>query len=80
MKSAKVQDYYISAEVSQDFAPKTFIKEVIDLPENIKKYIVPPESKDQLIQEMISSKSNIVSVEMQKPSLEEIFYKSRGQA
>lgn len=79
MKSAKVQDYMISANVLQNYVPTSFVKEVINLPENLKKYVVPAENKDQLLMELLSNKFNIVSVEMQKPSLEEIFYNSRGQ-
>ena len=78
MKSAKVQDYFISAQVPEEYSPMTTFKNIVRLPDNVMKFIVAPESKDSFLTELIKNKCNIVSVEMQKPSLEEIFYKSRG--
>ena len=78
MKSAKVQDYFISAQVPEEYSPITNFKNIVRLPDNVIKFIVAPESKDSFLTELIKNKCNIVSVEMQKPSLEEIFYKSRG--
>lgn len=79
MKTGKAQDFIISAHVPESFIPKTMIKESIGLPENLKRYIVAPENKNEFLMELIHSQHNVVSVDTQKPSLEEIFYHSRGQ-
>ena len=79
MQSGKSQDYFISAHVSEDFHPQTKPKEVIKLPDNLQKFLVGPEVKNQLLTELISKQFTVVSVEMKKPSLEEIFYKTRSQ-
>jgi len=76
IKSAKVQDYYINAQVPDDYLPSVTLKEIVKLPDNLKKFVIPASSKDALLTELISKKFNIVAVEMQKPTLEEIFYKS----
>jgi ABC-2 type transport system ATP-binding protein len=80
MQSGATQNYFIAAYVPGDFTPSTKLKDVIVLPENLQKYLVGPDMKDSLISELISKQFNIISIEMQKPSLEEIFYKTRSQA
>jgi ABC-2 type transport system ATP-binding protein len=79
MESGKIQDFIISAKVPGDYQPQTPIKEIIKLPDNLKKYVVTPEQKDAFIIELINKKFNILSVEIQKASLEEIFYQTKGQ-
>jgi ABC-2 type transport system ATP-binding protein len=79
MQSGKAQDYYISAYVPEDYNPQTKSKEVVKFPDCLKKFLVSPDLKDQLLTELINKKFNVVSVEMQKPSLEEIFYNTRSQ-
>ena len=79
MQSGKVQDYYISAYVPEDYNPQSKYKEVVKFPDSLKKFLVSPDLKDQLLTELINKKFNVVSVEMQKPSLEEIFYNTRSQ-
>jgi len=78
MQSGKKQDYFISAHVVEGFMPVTSFKGVTKLPNNLEKYLVDSTEKDALLSELISNKFNVVGVEMQKPSLEEIFYNTRG--
>lgn len=80
MQSGKTQDYYISAHVPPDYIPHVQPKESVKFPDNLQKFLVSPEQKNQFLSELINNQFNVVSVEMQKPSLEEIFYKTRGQA
>ncbi len=79
MKNAKAQDYFVSALTNDSYNPITQIKEMVKLPDNLKRFIVTSDLKDSLLLELMTNKCNIVSVEMQKPSLEEIFYKSGSQ-
>ena len=78
MKKAKVQDYFISAIVPQEIEFKTNLKKCTQLPDQLKKFVVSENDRHSLITELISNGCNIVSVEMQKVSLEEIFYNSKG--
>lgn len=79
MQSGKDQDYFITAEVPEDYYPQIKPKETIRLPDNLQKFIISSENKNLLLTELISKQFNIQSVERQKPSLEEIFYKTRSQ-
>ena len=71
-------DYIISVKTKQDFIPITPVKNMIQLPENLRKYLVDPTLKDQFLIELIQNENVIISLEMKKPTLEEIFYKTRG--
>lgn len=74
MQSGMTRDYYITAYVPENLTFETKSKEVIKLPDNLQKFLVSPECKNPLLFELMNKKLNIISVEMQKPSLEEIFY------
>lgn len=78
MQSGKIQEFVVSAHVSEGFQPVTVCKEVIELPNNLQKYLIDSTMKDSLLTELINKKFNITGVEMKKPSLEEIFYNTRG--
>ncbi len=72
-------DYIVTAKVSDNLNLSTVLKEQINLPDNLKRFVVEPLKKDELLMNLIKAGSNIVSVEMKRPSLEEIFYLSRGK-
>ena len=55
--------------------PPELIQKLADM--NIK-YIVEQNQKDNLIKELVKENANIIGMEMIKPSLEEIFYLTRG--
>jgi ABC-2 type transport system ATP-binding protein len=78
MKNAKSQDFIVSALVPKGLSVKTHYQQIIDLPDNLKRIVVTAENKDALISELISLKINITSLEIQRNSLEEIFYRSKG--
>lgn len=79
MKSGRVADFIISAKVPLEFSPATSFKDQIQLPDNLRKFVVAPEQKDKLLLELIKNNYDVMTVETQKASLEEIFYHSRGQ-
>jgi ABC-2 type transport system ATP-binding protein len=72
-------DYLITVKVLAGFIPKAKFKEMTSLHDNLCKYVVDPSVKDEFILEMIQHKNSIYSIEMKKPTLEEIFYKTRGK-
>ena len=78
MKSGKIQDYVVKAVVPTEYKFKTTLKDTLILPDDLKSFIVEPSRKNDLMSELIGNNFNIVSVEVQKASLEEIFYKSKG--
>lgn len=78
INDSSVHDFVISVKTDPDFRPVTKYKEVTSLPDNLKKYLVESTRKDEFLMEMIQKKNLIFSLEMKKPSLEEIFYKTRG--
>lgn len=57
---------------------KTPLKEATKLPDNLMKVVVTSQHKDSFITEAINARKNIYSLEMMKPSLEEIFYHTQG--
>jgi ABC-2 type transport system ATP-binding protein len=71
-------DYVVSVKADMSFKPQTPFKTVTTLPNNLMKYIVDAGNKDRFLVEMIETKNIILSLEMNKPTLEEIFYKTRG--
>ncbi len=74
----KDRDYVVIIENVQALEFKTPLKQMMKLPDNMHKLIVSSEFKDSLLTEAISKKSNVFSLEMIKPSLEEIFYNTQG--
>jgi ABC-2 type transport system ATP-binding protein len=79
LTSGMNQDYILTLQTSEspDFL-STYHKR-IDLPENMYRFIVGSSMKDEFLKEAIEKKVNIVSLEMVKPSLEEIFYHAQEQ-
>lgn len=74
----KEKDYVVTLQNPNNQKFITPHKEAIVLPDNVLKLIVSSDNKDALLTEAISHKSNIFSLEMMKPSLEEIFYNSQS--
>lgn len=78
MKQAKAQDFIVTA-VSPGELPLTLpVKERLQLPDDLTRFTVAAESKDLLLQHLLSQNKSVISLEMIKPSLEEIFYNTRG--
>lgn len=71
------KDFIVTVQESTQAQFSTPIKEKIILPDNLSKYIVAPENKDAFLKEAMARQDNIFSLEMSKPSLEEIFYKTQ---
>lgn len=72
-------DYIISVKTMPGYKPVASFKEATYLHGNLCRYLVDPVKKDEFILEMIQNKNSIYSVEMKKPTLEEIFYKTKGK-
>jgi ABC-2 type transport system ATP-binding protein len=72
-------EYIISIKTNTEFEPATNYKHVTKLPGNLCKYLVEPSKKDEFLMEMIHKQHSVLGLEMKKPSLEEIFYKTRGK-
>jgi ABC-2 type transport system ATP-binding protein len=71
-------DYILSVKMFSGLEPSTPFKHVTYLPENLRRYTIDSTFKDQFILDVIQKKGVIISLEMNRPSLEEIFYKTRG--
>ncbi len=78
MKQAKVQDFIMTVVAPGEIPSTIKLKERLDLPESLTRFTVTPENKDVLLNHLVTNKKSIVSLEMMKPSLEEIFYNTRG--
>lgn len=74
------QEYVVSVKTRSGFQSVTPVKEILSLPEDLQKFTVAADNKDKFLLEMIQNSFSVISLEMKKPSLEEIFYKSRGNA
>ncbi len=78
MKQAKVQDFILTVQSPGELPPQIMVKQKLVLAEDLMRFTVNPEQKDMLLNHLVNTKKNIVSLEMMKPSLEEIFYNTRG--
>lgn len=74
MTSKKDLDYVVTLQLFDSYQFSTPIKNVLKLPDNIMKYYISHSQKDYFLQEALTKNLTIVSLEMTKPSLEEIFY------
>ena len=74
INNSKSFDFIVTARTFGDFRPEVPLKPVQTLPENVHKFSVESAFKDKLLLELINSNMNVLSVEMRKPTLEEIFY------
>ena len=75
IKQAKNQDYELSFQGRTEI-PSAFYKEKIHLPDEVTRLIVNSEKKDGLLRFLMESDCNILNLEMIRPSLEDIFYKT----
>ena len=73
----KEKDFVITLQ-GTDIKLSTPYKNLTKLPDNVIKVVVSSQNKDAFLTEAIKMNTNIFSLEMMKPSLEEIFYNSQG--
>ncbi len=78
MKQAKVQDFTLTVQSPGELPAQLQVKQKLQLAEDLMRFTVTPDQKDALLNHLVSQKKNIVSLEMMKQSLEEIFYNTRG--
>jgi len=74
LTTQKDLDYVITLQLNEAHQFSTPVKNVLKLPDNVIKFYVSTSQKDQFLQEALTKKLTIISLEMTKPSLEEIFY------
>lgn len=78
MKQSKSQDFLITVQTPGELPPGLKFRERLSLPDDLVRFTVAPEDKDGLLSHLVASKKSVLSLEMIKPSLEEIFYKTKG--
>jgi ABC-2 type transport system ATP-binding protein len=79
MKQAKVQDFTLTVQSPGELPSQIKVKQKLLLAEDLMRFTVTPEQKDSLLNYLVHEKKSIFSLEMTKPSLEEIFYNTRGE-
>lgn len=67
-------DYLVKIKYNEDLKLKTEIKKQDVLPGKLAVITVREESKQKLLEELVHYNSDIIGIEVVKPSLEEIFY------
>jgi ABC-2 type transport system ATP-binding protein len=77
MHDSNKYDFIISVKTDPGFKPLTKYKQVLNLPDNLNKYVVEYSEKNEFLMEMIQKQFSVLSLEMKKPSLEEVFYKTK---
>lgn len=80
MKQSRSQDFILTAHAPGELPPHVRIRNKLVLPDELVRFTVAAEDKDGLLNYLISEKKSVLSLEMIKPSLEEIFYKTKGDA
>ena len=78
MKQSKSQDFLVTVVSPGELPLSLPVKESLFLPDELTRFTVAPENKDALLRHFLEKGKSIVSMEMLKPSLEEIFYKTKG--
>jgi ABC-2 type transport system ATP-binding protein len=80
MKQSKSQDFIMTVLSAGNLPAGIEVKERLPLPDELTRFTVSQENKDALLSHFISQRKSIISLEMIKPSLEEIFYQTKGDA
>lgn len=78
LTSNNAHEYIITVQGSNQQSLQTNLKDSLKLPDNMMRYTVSAQNKDAFLNEVLSMKLNLVSLDMIKPSLEEIFYHTQG--
>ncbi len=71
-------EYLLTVKIADGVNLVTPFKQLTLLPDNLRRYIVDAALKEAFIRDVIDKKGDIISLEMKKPSLEEIFYKTKS--
>jgi ABC-2 type transport system ATP-binding protein len=79
MQSVKVQEYIFTVYQEGTLPFQCPVRKMIELPDNLKKFIVDPDLKDRFLAELVSRNGNLVGLDMSKPTLEDIFYYSEKE-
>lgn len=74
MNKSLNQDFVVTVQSSNPYRPQTVLKSSLNLQDNFQRFTVSAENKDPLLKELLQNGINISSLEMIRPSLEEIFY------
>lgn len=80
MKQSKEQDYQMTVQGAGEVPAGIKVISSLSLPDDLTRFTVSPADKDLLLTHFLTQKKTIVSLEMIKPSLEEIFYNSRSDS
>lgn len=73
----KKQEYVVSFQSS---TPVNFnFKEKISLAEDVTRVVIDAQEKDHILKVLVDNNAKILSLDLIKPSLEEIFYHTKGQ-
>ncbi len=72
------QDYLVKIRSEKSIELMTPHKNKIHLPDNLTTFIVTPEMKDRLLNELIEKEFSLVGLEPIQASLEEIFYRTKA--
>lgn len=79
IKNSGSQDFIMTVLAPGEIPEALGVKNRLDLPDNVTRFTVSEENKDAVLTHFISQQKSVLSLEMIKPSLEEIFYQTRGQ-
>ena len=71
-------DFILTVRSFSDIKSSVKYKEMKRLPDNIVKFVVKKEYKDIILLELLQQNINVIGLEKVRPSLEEIFYQTKG--
>lgn len=78
INQARTHDFIMTVQSPGDVPSGIGIKDRLLLPDELVRFTVAGESKDAFVAHLVKAGKSIHSLEMVKPSLEEIFYQTRG--
>jgi ABC-2 type transport system ATP-binding protein len=71
------RDYVVFVQGGADLSERA--KSTMTLPESVRRYLIPRTEKDGFLAAAAAAGGNVFSIEIVKPTLEEIFYETQGR-
>jgi ABC-2 type transport system ATP-binding protein len=78
LQTGNKQEFAVKVRINQDVKFQAPVKHTLHLADQLAVLTVDSQFKDQILEEILSHKLNLVGLEPLRASLEEIFYKTKG--
>jgi ABC-2 type transport system ATP-binding protein len=77
INSSGSTEYDAVVKMGESPLPQSSYKQMIELPGNLKRYVIMESQKDEFLKTLLKNNDSIISLEPKRLSLEEVFYKTK---